>query len=857
VPLVKVLFTFRQREIGFGGDIAEMFHRVLIRAEDLPSQRFLWRDGDTSRTPDVYEMCAMTFGSTCSPCSAHYVKNRNAKEFMKEFPEAADAVINKHYVDDYFDSTHTEEEGIQRFLEVTEVHRRGGFLIRNWMSNSIKVLEAIPPNLKAKNNETTISNETDRVLGVHWNANADKFTFVINFKKIPASVTDGTKNPTKREMLKVLMSLFDPLGFLNNFVVIGKILMQEVWRVELGWDDELSGSQLEKWKNWIRDLPKIKNIQIPRCYSYYMKNAYRRDLHVFCDASEKAFAAVAYMRIETPAGIEIAFVMSKSTVSPLKPMSIPRLELQAAVLGCRLAVTIKESHDLSIDKIFFWSDSKTVLCWLRSETRQFKQFVAFRVGEILEQTEVDQWNWVPTKENPADDATRDVDADVSSKSRWLTGPDFLRKKEMHWPRELITTTDTPNCDTEIKTQYVLKTTENGDHLPEIRKFSSRRRLLRVTAWVMRFLRNCRKQKQIGALTTEELDAADLLWIKRVQQDLYYDKLTALEKKKQVSNKSSIYSLDPVIDENGVLRLNGRLKNSPHLEEDTKQPIILGAESLYTKLLLDEYHVTANHCGMEFVTNEIRQRYWIPKIRMAIKSTWNRCQHCKNLRSKQLVTKMGNLPHIRVTGRTKPFTQVGLDFFGPLNIKLGHKTEKRYGVIFACMATRAVHLELASSLTTDSCILAIRRMVSRRGFITDIYSDNATNFRGADSELRIALEEMKTNKMSDFLTERQIRWHFNPPGCPHMGGSWERLIRSVKNTLKVILKNLTPNEEMMRTILAESEAIVNSSPLTFVSLDKHDDPALTPTHFLLGCSSPITPAVTQNQKDEPRAVTMKQ
>jgi len=212
VPLVKVLFTFRQREIGFGGDIAEMFHRVLIRAEDLPSQRFLWRDGDTSRTPDVHEMCAMIFGSTCSPCSAHYVKNRNAEKLMKEFPEAADAIFNKHYVDDCFDITHMEEEGIYRFLEVTEVHRRGGFLIQNWMSNSIKVLKAIPPNLKAKNNETTISNETDRVLGVHWNANADKFTFVITLKKITTNVTDGTKNLTKRKMLKVLMSLFDPLG---------------------------------------------------------------------------------------------------------------------------------------------------------------------------------------------------------------------------------------------------------------------------------------------------------------------------------------------------------------------------------------------------------------------------------------------------------------------------------------------------------------------------------------------------------------------------------------------------------------------------------------------------------------------
>lgn len=224
-----------------------MFHRVLIRDEDLPAQRFLWREGNQSREPDVYEMKAMTFGSTSSPCSAQYVKNLNAMEHAQEFSEAALAIIERHYVDDYFDSAHLEQDAINRFQQVTEIHRRGGFTIRNWTCNSANVLDHVPENLRAIQNKSNITNETERVLGLHWNASKDIFTYLVNFSKVSPDVISGRKNPTKRKMLKVLMSLFDPLGFLTNYTVAGKILMQDVWRHDIGWDDELSGKDLEKW----------------------------------------------------------------------------------------------------------------------------------------------------------------------------------------------------------------------------------------------------------------------------------------------------------------------------------------------------------------------------------------------------------------------------------------------------------------------------------------------------------------------------------------------------------------------------------------------------------------------------------
>ena len=222
-PLTEVLFKFRQKEVGFGGDIQKMFHRVLIPDEDTTLQRFLWRDREIDQKPDIYEMKAMTFGSTSSPCSAQYVNNINALDYAEEFPEAAKAITDRHYVDDYFNSVHTDEDAIRIIKDVIEVHGRRGFLIRNWTCNSNHVLQQLSSHLRANKNKNTISEDkTERVLGMNWNANDDTFTYSLNFSKVPKTVLDGSKSPIKREMLKVLMSLYDPLGFLTNFTIAGK-----------------------------------------------------------------------------------------------------------------------------------------------------------------------------------------------------------------------------------------------------------------------------------------------------------------------------------------------------------------------------------------------------------------------------------------------------------------------------------------------------------------------------------------------------------------------------------------------------------------------------------------------------------
>jgi len=330
-PLTSILYKFRQRRVAFGADIKEMFHQVMIRSEDRSAQRFLWRGKDRDREPDIFEMQAMTFGASSSPCTAHYVKNKNAITFSKD-PEIIDAIVKRHYVDDYLDSCNDPDQSLDRILKVIKVSAQGGFEIRGWTCSSKGVLSRIPQNLRATTDEEIIWTgdlPVERVLGLRWNPNTDTFGFHVKKEKTDFK---GESAVTKRQVLKLVMSLFDPLGFLSNYIVQAKILLQDVWRTEIGWDDELAGENLLKWTHWFGELKQIEKIQIPRCYSNMTADNPNIQLHVFCDASEQAFAAVAYLRITKRMKTEVAFVCGKTRVAPLRPTSIPRLELQAAVI---------------------------------------------------------------------------------------------------------------------------------------------------------------------------------------------------------------------------------------------------------------------------------------------------------------------------------------------------------------------------------------------------------------------------------------------------------------------------------------------------------------------------------------------
>jgi len=202
--------------------------------------------------------------------------------------------------------------------------------------------------------------------------------------------------------------------------------------------------------------------------------------------------------------------------------------------------------------------------------------------------------------------------------------------------------------------------------------------------------------------------------------------------------------------------------------------------------------------------------------------------------------MSNLPSTRLSVGNPPFYSTGIDYFGPMTVKVGRSRQKRWGCLFTCLTVRAVHLELVESLTTDSCINAIRRFIGRRGVPNTITSDCGTNFKGADRELRESLRDIDQESISNFATDNHFTWHFNPPESPHMGGAWERMVRSVKTALRVILKEQLVGDFTLMTVLTEVESILNSRPLTPLSEDVEDFECLTPNHLLLGRQSSSQP-----------------
>ena len=624
------------------------------------------------------------------------------------------------------------------------------------------------------------------------------------------------------------------------------MLLQELWRRKHGWDDEIDEDMKTSWRTWLDALDSIGEFKIPWRY-VNVEEVAEYQLHLFADASEHAFGAVAYLLcIHLSGRKSCSFVMSKTRLAPLKTLTIARLELQAAVLAVRLYSTIEAEADIETSSTHFWTDSMITLQYIRNESRRLKTFVANRVAEIRENTKPSQWHHIDGKENPADDCSRGLQIlKMTPDSRWLHGPAFLCHTETTWPEEQDECSLAEE-DPEVKKKKILITRTDFYHKPpiEIHDFSTWKRLTRIMAWVVRACKMFRKQitsnqeMTLNSLDSMEIDAAIKLLVRHVQQAAFSEEFQALKAEKNPL-KGRLEALSPFIDEEGLLRVGGRLKHAP-IDYSSRHQLILSAKHHLTTLLIRHKHEQYAHAGSEFTLAEIRQSYWIVKGRSVVRKVIHECMHCKKERAKPAIPIMADLPEFRVAVGEPPFSHVGVDFFGPMQVKRGRSTVKRWGCTFTCLVVRAVHLEVVDSLETDTFINSLERFMNRRGHPNLIVSDCGSNFRGADKELKACLKELDQEKIKTFASNRRVEWKFNPPNAPHMGGAWERLVRSVKKALKAILKGRLVDDFSLVTIFTEAESIMSSRPLTATSDDINDLEALAPNYFLLGRASPNLP-----------------
>ena len=829
--LVGVLLRFRKNEIALVADIEAMFHQVKVTKADADSLRFLWAENPLKENPEIHQMLVHIFGATDSPtCSNHAVKTTARKNMHKYDPITIESILRSFYVDDFLKSLIDEQKAIKLAKELISIMKEGGFRLTKFLSNSEKVIKALPNSEVAKSTEDfQFADEVnERTLGMCWSLKKDLFHF--------NSIKKSNVLHTKREVLKKIASVFDPLGFLSPFIVSGKVFLQELWKAKVDWDDTLNLEQQKYWLKWLQGLSMIDQFEIPRCYHVLGYKAVDMELHIFCDASEVAYGAVAYIKfVFKTEENHCTFLMSKTRLAPIKTVSLPRLELNAAVIGVTLYKLIIKEIDLPITKIFFWTDSMLVLQYIHDENHRFKVFVANRVTEIREQTNPEQWNHIEGKNNPADICSRGVMSPVqllqdnNEGDNWIRGPKMLwqTKENATYHSEKIEPLDEDHKEIK-KTNYLVATNVNHDtNKFPFERYSSWKRLKRVMAWIKRFYHNlkAKAKKKSTNLTTDELHEAEMQIIKIVQMEKFADDIMKLKNDQELSKQSKIKELNPFLKDD-ILRVGGRLKNA-HYPYDSMHQIILPKKHIVSELIILNVH-NQGHMGTEYVLANVRKKYWIVNGRVTVKKIGRQCLHCRKLTVNNIQPIMSDLPKIRTEDMIPPFSNTGADLFGPVSIKQRRARLKRWGCLFTCLNTRAIHIEVVEGLDTDSFINAFRRFTNRRGMPKYVASDCGTNFKGTVNELNIS-----TKAVDQFAVNEGITWNFNPPASPHMGGIWERIIRTVKRVLYNVIKDTVLTDFQLITTFTEIENILNNRPMTYVSDDINDLEPLTPNHFLLG------------------------
>ncbi|XP_062710697.1 uncharacterized protein LOC134288826 [Aedes albopictus] len=338
----------------------------------------------------------------------------------------------------------------------------------------------------------------------------------------------------------------------------------------------------------------------------------------------------------------------------------------------------------------------------------------------------------------------------------------------------------------------------------------------------------------------------------MQRETYPEEVMALSGKAPnesgqeiIGKHSSIFQLMPMLDNRGLLRERGRIGSGEGVEFNVRHPIILPRKHRVTELLVLDFHQRCQHGNSETVVNEIRQLYNIPRLRSVVKKVSRDCALCKIRRARPAIPPMAPLLPARLAHHERAFTYTGVDYFGPLIVKLGRSNVKRWIALFTCLTVRAVHLEVAYTLSTESCISCVHRFVGRRGPPAEFFSDNGTNFQGADR----VLQHQISQGLSTTFTSTNTKWNFIPPGAPHMGGAWERLVQSVKAAMQEAYSEGKLDDEGLQTLVVEAERLVNSRPLTYLPLEAEESEAITPNHFLLLSSNGIRPRSGQGEASE--------
>lgn len=837
-----IMLNHRTKKYAFSVDIVKMFRQFKLKPEYRSLLRILWK-WSANDPVKIYEMIRVTNGTKDAPFTATRVLKQLALDYQTKYPLASLILLTRFYMDNGLFGSDSAEEAKLMVRELDMIMKEGEMELQKWCCNEPTLLRNVSSDhqecFKFDEGE---SEEMIKTLGMLWSPKEDVYKFVVKKEFL----SEDTKI-TKRIVLSELAKIFDPLGLINPLVVRAKMFLQKLWKFKYDWDDVLTDEFGLEWLKFRKELLLVSEIQIPRFINPLM--ATRFELIGFSDASKEAYGICVYVKsIDDSENSTTRLIYSKSRVAPVEETSIPRLELEAAVLLAENISFLIKSVDLKFERVRLYSDSKVVLAWLKTEIYKLQLYVANRVRSIKKVSGQYDWSYVNTKNNPADIVSRGINVKKLINCRlWWEGPSELVETELMKMQD----SDQISYEMEVRRNERATTclltvddSERFSMFKGISKFSSAQRIM---AYMIRFISNCRLKREervIGRLTTGELNGGLLKLVEIVQFDSFPLELKALKEKGTLPNNHHMKSLNLVLV-NGVIRVGGRISNSS-FSFDKRHQMLLPKGHQFTFMIITDLHSRYLHVGPQGLLAIIRERFWIVNGKNVVRKIVHNCIKCFKSSPRDVETFMGDLPNCRVEP-SFPFFVTGVDCGGPFNIRLGGPRSKQvvksWFVIFLCMTTKAIHLELITSLSSEAFRSCLQRFICRRGHAHSLKSDNGTNFVGSKrelEELRTLYNKENMKRIEDFCLEEKINWSTIPPRASHFGGEWEAGVKSIKYHLKRIAGNALLNYEEMLTLLIQIEGILNSRPLYAMSTDPNDLNPITPAHFLIGRSITCLP-----------------
>ena len=562
---------------------------------------------------------------------------------------------------------------------------------------------------------------------------------------------------------------------------------------------------------------------------------------MFSDASLEGTRYVIYIRsINEEGAVHVSFVAANSKVPPRTTLSIPRLELCAAVDASVCAFKVAKDLSIESSSVKLYSDSKVVLGYIGNKTKRFTRYVSRRVEIILKSFPSKQWAYVATHENPGDTASRPQTFESLLESSWLCGPAFLWRSSLQENNLNLNDVELPEVTSEMN---VLKATKQ-ESLPIFQELFNRignwNKLLNVVQLIVRFIITLsersmkRKGKLFAPQSPDQLTLAKRLVLRAVQDESFPE-----------PKVKGLNDLAPFTDKDSLIRVGGRLKQS-NLFTRMKHPLLLPGKHPVTDLIIKHYHNAVSHQGRVITSSKIREEgFFVLHGTSSVKNFIRKCLLCKKLRGTSDNQLMADLPFDRIQ-ETPPFTYCGLDVFGPfyvsesMSTRKTSRTSKVWALVFICLTSKAVHIEMLSHMDTTSFKWALRRFFSIRGNCKRLRSDRGSNFIGAHNQdgAEINLETVQQD-----LSQLQCEWEFNPPHSSNYGGLWERSIRSFRKIVDaslLILGKRIPTREELHTFLCEAACIINNTPLYELSNDPNDELPITPAHLLTMKATPNPP-----------------